>query len=345
MQVTSSVGRTNYLSSKRSEGPPQLARALWVTILLLVSRTATAQSSVATTAMGSGTASTRSAAEDAARAEARARLVCVGRLGNVDFTERCSSSGTTYHCLATARAPCALGSTARSSRESIPGADRAVLEATHGAVSAIDTYFENQRRREEEKERRREEQAAEERRREEREAESKRRAAAESAERAREDRRSLETIFASPPARIPRDVCGRDASIAKKLDAQRWTAACHPIPTPDIPSPPKDGPCASGLHLEPGRGCVGNAFDRGAAVAALGLASSAASTCVAARTRSRTALVQVTFSPNGEVSSVKVEPPFEGTPEGRCIADKFRAARVPPFDGPIVVVRKPVTVP
>jgi hypothetical protein len=34
------------------------------------------------------------------------------------------------------------------------------------------------------------------------------------------------------------------------------------------------------------------------------------------------------------VSHIKVGPPFAGTPEGRCVTELYRAARVGPFLGP-----------
>jgi hypothetical protein len=36
--------------------------------------------------------------------------------------------------------------------------------------------------------------------------------------------------------------------------------------------------------------------------------------------------------------------PFVGTPTGGCIATAFRSARVPPFDGGPVTVRKQVNI-
>jgi hypothetical protein len=42
----------------------------------------------------------------------------------------------------------------------------------------------------------------------------------------------------------------------------------------------------------------------------------------------------VTFGRDGSVTHIKVGPPFAGTPEGKCVADLFRVARVGPFLGP-----------
>jgi hypothetical protein len=52
--------------------------------------------------------------------------------------------------------------------------------------------------------------------------------------------------------------------------------------------------------------------------------------------------VRVNFTASGAASSaVVVGPPFSGTPEGKCIESRFRAARVDPFQGPDVTVTHP----
>jgi hypothetical protein len=60
-------------------------------------------------------------------------------------------------------------------------------------------------------------------------------------------------------------------------------------------------------------------------------------------TPSGTARVAVTFAPTGHVSNAVIESgPFVGTAAGSCVASKFRAAKVPPFSGDAVLVRKSV---
>ena len=41
----------------------------------------------------------------------------------------------------------------------------------------------------------------------------------------------------------------------------------------------------------------------------------------------------MTFGNDGSVIHLTMGPPFSGTPEGACIADRFRGARVQPFRG------------
>lgn len=87
------------------------------------------------------------------------------------------------------------------------------------------------------------------------------------------------------------------------------------------------------------------AFDPSAANAALAAASSAAAACRAEDQPGATvARVAVTFAPAGRVvQAVLTEGVFVGTRTGGCIAQAFRGARVPPFSGPAVTVRKSVS--
>jgi hypothetical protein len=53
------------------------------------------------------------------------------------------------------------------------------------------------------------------------------------------------------------------------------------------------------------------------------------------------ARLSVTFAPSGRVTTAVIDgPPFAGTPEGSCIAAKFRAASIPRFSGGNVIVHR-----
>jgi eukaryotic-like serine/threonine-protein kinase len=80
-------------------------------------------------------------------------------------------------------------------------------------------------------------------------------------------------------------------------------------------------------------------LNRGAALAALGTAASAAATCKRANGPTGSGSATVTFSPDGPVKSVSVSPPFAGTAVGQCVTSAFRSAHVPPFSG------SPITLP
>jgi hypothetical protein len=56
---------------------------------------------------------------------------------------------------------------------------------------------------------------------------------------------------------------------------------------------------------------------------------------------SGTGRVVVVFTPAGVAQSARVGgPPFEGTPAGDCVAERFKQARLPPFNGPLFSVAK-----
>lgn len=89
----------------------------------------------------------------------------------------------------------------------------------------------------------------------------------------------------------------------------------------------------------------GGAFDVGAAKAALAAAAANAAGCGSASGPKGSGKVQVTFAPSGRVTSANVVAgPFGGTSVGGCVASKFRAARVPAFNGSPQTVAKSFTV-
>jgi len=81
-------------------------------------------------------------------------------------------------------------------------------------------------------------------------------------------------------------------------------------------------------------------FNRGAALAALGSAASAATACKRDGGPSGAGSASVTFSPEGAVKSVAVSPPFAGTAVGQCVIGAFRGAHVPPFSGSSLTLPK-----
>lgn len=86
-------------------------------------------------------------------------------------------------------------------------------------------------------------------------------------------------------------------------------------------------------------------FDRNAAAAALNSAAAGASSCRKAGDPSGVAQVSVSFSTSGRATRAIVQgPPFAGTQTGGCIAAKMRGARIPPFTGSRVTVKKRVVI-
>jgi hypothetical protein len=106
-------------------------------------------------------------------------------------------------------------------------------------------------------------------------------------------------------------------------------------PAPSTASPPAVG----SPHATRGKGD----FNTQAAREALEDAAGRAVKCRNIDTPAGTARVAVTFAPNGHVTNAVIESgPFVGTTAGSCVASKFRSAKVPPFSGDSVLVRKNV---
>lgn len=86
-------------------------------------------------------------------------------------------------------------------------------------------------------------------------------------------------------------------------------------------------------------------FSSAAAATALREATALAGACRKSEDPSGYATVLVTFAPSGRVTSAELSgAPFAGTETGGCIASRFRTARVPPFAGQHVTVKKTVTI-
>jgi hypothetical protein len=86
-------------------------------------------------------------------------------------------------------------------------------------------------------------------------------------------------------------------------------------------------------------------FNAEAARTALASSVAQASACRKPGDPSGVAVVTITFSPSGRVTSATIGgPPFAGTPTGGCIAATLRRARVPPFTGDMVTVKKTVEI-
>jgi len=88
----------------------------------------------------------------------------------------------------------------------------------------------------------------------------------------------------------------------------------------------------------------GASFDKGEAARALGRVD--LTDCMAIPGPTGAGHVTVIFVDDGTVSSAVVDQgPFPGTPRGGCVAGKFHAATVPPFDGSPVRVGKSFALP
>jgi hypothetical protein len=77
-------------------------------------------------------------------------------------------------------------------------------------------------------------------------------------------------------------------------------------------------------------------------MAALRQAAEGAKRCASSEAPSGGVRIAVTFARSGAVSATQVEGPVAGTPLADCIVAKFQNARVPPFRGSVMTVRKTV---
>jgi hypothetical protein len=127
---------------------------------------------------------------------------------------------------------------------------------------------------------------------------------------------------------------------ASTAPATRPTAA----PAPD-PAAPEPTPTSPAKPIEPRPPVGTEPFDAAAARAALDASAAQASSCRKPGDPSGVAVVIITFSPTGRVTTATISgPPFAATPTGGCIASTLRKTRVPAFAGDMVTVRKTVTI-
>ncbi len=124
---------------------------------------------------------------------------------------------------------------------------------------------------------------------------------------------------AATPATLP------TARTAASTPAPLPTATAA-APTPATSSAPM---LDSGVPPRPTKRLVG-----AAAYTALSAIGNHLESCQRPGGHSGLGAALVTFGRDGTVTHIKVGPPFAGTPEGKCLTDLFRAARVGPFLGP-----------
>lgn len=171
-------------------------------------------------------------------------------------------------------------------------------------------------------------------------------------------------------ARAPADEAPNAERAAGSLVEQQGTSSVEPVPpatglAPVENEPPAGvveaaavspagapsaaaaavAPAAVKPRARPKRAEATEPFDASAANASLAQAQSRASSCRKADDPSGVAQVTITFAPSGRVTTALVAgPPFAGTQTGGCVASTLRSARVPPFLGDPVTVRKTVTI-
>jgi hypothetical protein len=135
-------------------------------------------------------------------------------------------------------------------------------------------------------------------------------------------------------------VVGLTRRVVRAHDERPQSSAVAALapPTPSASTPPAEPPAASAsasTKVDPPIPTVPTKHLVGAtAMAALDALSARLDTCVRPGGYTGRGAAWVTFGRNGSVSLVKLGPPLAGTPEGKCVGDLFRGARVAPFLGP-----------
>jgi cytoskeletal protein RodZ len=143
-------------------------------------------------------------------------------------------------------------------------------------------------------------------------------------------------------------------ALAATTPTARPTTTPAATPTSVATAKPTSAPAAAPIAAtkptstptyEPAGSVGTEPFDSAAARSALDAAAAQASSCRKPGDPSGVAVVTITYSPTGRVTSANIGgPPFQATPTGGCIASTMRKARVPPFAGDMVTVRKTVSI-
>jgi hypothetical protein len=154
-----------------------------------------------------------------------------------------------------------------------------------------------------------------------------------------------------PTATAPTPPPSPSPTTASLPNAANAPSPAPPTPKPEAPAKaaaaPEQpaAPKSATAEAVPGEAAAEPAFDTQAAEAAIGAAASRAASCKQPGDPSGMAVVTITFSPTGRATTANVAgPPFAGTPTGGCIAATLRGARVPPFSGDFVTVKKSVKI-
>jgi len=111
--------------------------------------------------------------------------------------------------------------------------------------------------------------------------------------------------------------------------APAFTAMPTPVPATATPKPAADP----------------NAWNESAARSRLGIANGVLVICKKEGGVTGPGNASVTFSPDGTVASVSLDPPYAGTKEGDCVAAQLRRAKVNPYNGGAQTVRHAFEVP
>ncbi len=131
------------------------------------------------------------------------------------------------------------------------------------------------------------------------------------------------------------------AAAVNKPAGEKKPEAAATAATPATPAAPAT---TAAPAPAPAPAADGAAFDKNAAVAALGAAAANAGSCKKPDGPTGSGKVSVTFAPSGRATATSVAGELAGTEVGGCVARLFRSAKVPPFSGDPVTVSKSFSV-
>jgi serine/threonine-protein kinase len=148
---------------------------------------------------------------------------------------------------------------------------------------------------------------------------------------------------AAPDASAEEDAGSATAAATASASATATAATTAPTAAtglaPQYTWPPATASAAPKPSADP------NAFNESAARTRLSQANGVLVICRKDGTVSGTGTALVTFSSDGSVTSVVVEPPYAGTKEGDCAAAQFRRAKISAFVGDPKIIRHSFEVP
>lgn len=132
------------------------------------------------------------------------------------------------------------------------------------------------------------------------------------------------------------------SSRASAKPPETSAATTQAATTAKAPEPPPSAAPSASASAEPVGDPSAPAFNKDAVKTALSPIVDQAQSC--GKQGGGKVKLTIKFSPTGEVMKVTPQAPFEGTPVGNCLAERFKAAKIPAFSGPAIEVTKTVTV-
>jgi len=146
---------------------------------------------------------------------------------------------------------------------------------------------------------------------------------------------ALSASSPSPTTRPSDAVATTPIPAARPAATSTQAATAEPVRAPEPTATAAPPPEPKPAEVEETAPKPAAKIDTAAADEAMEKATAAAQSCRGMNDRPGIAGVAVTFAPSGNVTAVFVRGAgISGTIEGKCVAAKFRAARIPPFKGP-----------